>query len=46
MENGFLPIDNQCVSCIVATLKTYHRRGIFGQKVDNFAFSFIAPLRA
>ena len=39
-------VDNQSMPGIVSALKTDHHIGAFRKPVDNFSFSFVAPLRA
>ena len=41
-----LAIDNQCVTGIVPALKAGHHVGAHRQPIDDFAFTFVAPLRA
>ena len=45
-QDGFFAVHHQSVPRIVAALKTHHASGLFGQPVHDFAFAFIAPLRA
>ena len=49
MVNGkqvFLPADHDCVSRVVSTLAANDDVGLIREKIDDFSFSFIAPLGA
>ena len=46
MQNRLLAADDQRMASVVAALKANHRRGFFRQQVDDFAFTFVAPLGA
>ena len=46
VKNVFLGLDMDCVPGIVAALGADHDISAFGQNVDYFAFTFIAPLGA
>jgi hypothetical protein len=46
VQHGFFTADDQSVSGIVTTLETYHALGMVGQPVNDFSFTFIAPLGA
>ena len=38
--------NDQGMTCIVTTLKAHYALGVVGEPIDDFAFAFIAPLRA
>jgi hypothetical protein len=44
MAYKLLAFDDHGVSGVVSALKAHHDIGIFGQKIDEFAFAFITPL--
>lgn len=46
MEDVFFAFDDDSVSCVGAALAANDKIGIFGEQVDDFSFSFIAPLEA
>jgi hypothetical protein len=46
MEFEDLFTEDHGVARIVATLKSGHPSGLFGQTVNQFPFAFIAPLGA
>ena len=46
MEYGFLTAHNQGVTRIVAALEPDYDIGPFGEPIDNFALTFVPPLRA
>jgi hypothetical protein len=45
MQRRFHAVDDQGMAGVVAALKTHHACGGFSQPIDQFAFSFVAPLR-
>ena len=46
MQHGFLTVDDQGVSGVVAALEPHHRCRIFSQQIYYFALAFVAPLCA
>ena len=46
MQNRFLALDNQRMSCVMPTLEANNGSRLLGQQVNNFALALIAPLRA
>src|SRR5688500_332797 len=44
MQYGLFTVDHQGVAGIVAALETDDDIGVAGKKIDNFAFTFVAPL--
>lgn len=45
-QHGFFAVHHQRMPGIVATLEAHHTGAFFGQPVYDFAFAFVAPLRA
>ena len=45
-QHGFFAVHHQRVPGIVAALEAHHTGAFFGQPVYDFAFAFVAPLRA
>ena len=46
MEDVLLRPGNDGVPCVIASLAADDDVGLFGEKIDDFAFAFIAPLGA
>ena len=46
MKDVFGVVGNHRVACVVASLATSNDVGRFGEVVDNFTFSLVAPLEA
>jgi hypothetical protein len=46
VQNVFLPFDMNGVTRVVAALSAHNDIGLFSQNIDDFAFAFVAPLRA
>jgi hypothetical protein len=46
MQDVFLAVADDGVACIAAACGTHDDVGIFGEEIDDLAFSFIAPLGA
>ena len=44
MQYGLFTVDHQGVAGVVAALETDDDIGVAGKKIDNFAFTFVAPL--
>lgn len=45
MEDGFLATHDQRVTCVVAALETNNNVSITSEKIDDFTFAFVSPLR-
>jgi hypothetical protein len=45
MENGFLFANDQRMSRVVASLETNNCLRSIRQKIDDFPFAFVTPLR-
>ena len=46
MQNGFLAIDDNRMSCVMATLKPHDGGRAFGQQIHNLSLAFVTPLGA
>ena len=46
MKDVFAGSDDDSMACIVAALSSYYDVGVFGEVVNDLAFSFITPLEA
>ena len=46
MQNGFFAGHDQGMSGIMSALETHHALCMIGQPINDFAFTFITPLRA
>jgi hypothetical protein len=46
LQRGFLALDHQGVTSVMAALETHHASGVVGEPVDDLALAFIAPLGA
>jgi hypothetical protein len=44
MQYGFLTADHQCVTGVMAALKTHYGIGLIGEQIDNLALAFVTPL--
>ena len=45
-QHGLMTINHQCMTGIVAAVKTHHTVNALGEPVDDLAFAFVAPLSA
>ena len=46
MQNVFVTVGNYGVTSVVTALSADNDIGLFGEKIDDLPFSFIAPLGA
>jgi hypothetical protein len=46
VKDGFITVDDQGMTGIVATLEAHDDIRLMGKKVDNFTLAFITPLGA
>ena len=46
MQDGFIPVDDQRMARVMATLETYHCIDLISQQIDDLALSLVAPLGA
>ncbi|RMV57311.1 hypothetical protein ALP09_04765 [Pseudomonas amygdali pv. lachrymans] len=46
VQYGFLTVDHQCVTSVVATLIANYGGSMFGQQINDLAFALITPLSA
>ena len=44
-QDEFLAVDDEGMGRVVAALKAHDYVGVGGEQVNNFTFTFIAPLR-
>jgi hypothetical protein len=43
-ESGFDPIDDDCMTCIVAALETHDPIGVLSEDIDDLSLTFVSPL--
>ena len=46
MQDGFIPVDDQRMARIMATLETHHCIDLISQQIDDLALALVAPLGA
>jgi len=46
VKDVFFAFGNDCVPGVISALSPDDEIGFFGEEIDNFAFSFVAPLEA
>ncbi len=44
MKDGFVSVDDQCMSGVMTTLESHHGVGVLAEQVYDFSFTLITPL--